>query len=148
MIHEDPSPAAMANHLSEEVAESLLDLRSSSVSTVLTHGLYHHSISRYLQFYRREQVGVWFTEELKDDAIRALDSVQHFLGIPYFNFSLFSFRNSRGGIGAIYQRSKTTESSYLPMSAAAKSALEAYYRQPNENLARLLRDTRVERYWT
>lgn len=140
-------------HLNEEVQESLLDVREdkvggTSLSSILSHGLYAKAISEFQTLYRPEQLLTVFTEEMQSDLLQTLDKVMAFLGIPQFDYKPFAHRNAPGGVVATFQRSKTATSSYLPMSQRARQVLEAFYAQPNLDLAKLLGDNRVESLWT
>ena len=140
-------------HLNEEVQESLLDVREdkvggTSLSSILSHGLYAKAISEFQTLYRPEQLLTVFTEEMQSELLQTLDKVMEFLGIPQFDYKPFAHRNAPGGVVATFQRSKTATSSYLPMSQRARQVLEAFYAQPNLDLAKLLGDNRVESLWT
>jgi hypothetical protein len=136
------------NHLQEEVVESLLDVRGTAMSSILSHGLYAEAIADFHKLYSSEQLLILFTEELQRDLINSLDKVLRFLGIPYFDFKPFAYQNGRGGVVATFQRSKTSSSTYLPMSIQASQALDGFYSTPNKNLAKMLDDDRVASLWT
>ena len=147
MLQKGTGAESPRDHLGEDVAESLLDVRGDGVSSVLVHGLYHDALTRYLKVYPRHQLMVIFTEELQAGTLQVLDDVQTFLGIPRFDFRPFAYKNARGNVAATFQRSKTVASTYLPMSAGAKQALLDFYANPNNQLAELLHDDRVQRLW-
>jgi hypothetical protein len=135
------------NHLHEEVVESLLDVRGTTMSSILSHGLYAEAIEDFRKLYPADQLLVLFTEELQRELINSLDKVMEFLGVPYFDFQPFARQNARGGVVATFQRSKTSSSTYLPMSARANQALAGFYLGPNADLAKVLGDDRVYTLW-
>jgi hypothetical protein len=133
--------------LSDDVVESLLDLRGREASSILGHGLYSEAIQRYNSVYPSSQMLILLTEELQNDVLGSLEQVQAFLGIPLFDYRPFAVNGSRGNLIASFQRSKTVASRYLPMSAQARNALEGYYAGPNRQLAAFLDDGRLQKFW-
>eukprot|EP00039_Didymoeca_costata_P028335 m.20715 g.20715 ORF g.20715 m.20715 type:complete len:531 (-) comp6928_c0_seq2:62-1654(-) len=135
--------------LDPEVAESLLDLRSKTTqtTTILEHGNYADSIQSYLKFFPREQLQIYLTEELQHGPVELLSDIQHFLGVPQYDFAKLAQRDSQGHISASFQKSKTDSSTYAPMSSRAKEVLDGYYKEPNRKLSKLISEQRLEKWW-
>ena len=158
-----PPQPQLQPHLNDEVLESLLDVRhdkhksrqkhfeaGSEISSILTHGLYAEAIADFQALYGADQLLVLFTEELQRELLQSLEKVMAFLGVPFFDYRPFASKNSRGGVVATFQRSKTESSltHYLPMSNNAQRALDAFYAQPNLKLAKVLGDDRTKLLWS
>jgi hypothetical protein len=91
--------------------------------TYLARGRYSEQLERWLSVFPREQLLVLFTEELLHEPADTYARVLEFLG---------THPHVLGSYPLIFAHD------YAPISAATRARLEAYFEEPNRQLAALL----------
>eukprot|EP00730_Choanoeca_flexa_P014597 TRINITY_DN6439_c0_g1_i2.p1 TRINITY_DN6439_c0_g1~~TRINITY_DN6439_c0_g1_i2.p1 ORF type:complete len:508 (+),score=124.07 TRINITY_DN6439_c0_g1_i2:289-1812(+) len=114
---------------------------------ILTRGMYHIQLQRYLKYFHRDQLLLLLTEEMFGDFVGAMDQVMHFLQLPYYNYSSRTYVNERGftvleGLG-----SKANNKAYQPMTPLMKNLLTQFYKPITARLGKYVEPERLQRHW-
>ena len=138
----------MMNHcpLCDDNGSNLRSHNSKSTRTICLLRILYVTLVPYC-YFTHEQIQVIFTEDLLMHTLGTLGDVQHFLGVPWFDFAPFLVRNNKGHLVPSFSASKATAATHLPVPSSAHTALLRLYAPHNARLAKLLGDDRVYRLW-
>ena len=115
---------------------------------ILVRGFYSQQLRRYLAAgFERQQMHILLTEELFSNFVNAIDDVQAFLGLPYFNYTPLVHVNERGFTVLEGMKSKADKLPYSPITPKAKEVLDRFYASSIRELTRLVEPERLLRHW-
>lgn len=87
------------------------------------------------------------TEDMFTKAIETIDEVQHFLGIPHFDYKPITHKNERGFTVLKNMGSKADKKGYPKMLEKTRLLMEEYYRPHNAALVGFVDRSKIQAAW-
>ncbi len=131
--------AACLTHEFTSFVQQAVDEGPSSLShQVLLVGHYAEHLARWLQYFKREQFLIVWTEDFTRDPVKVMEKILNFLRQPYFDYQALMQKDADGFWKLHGHVAQSNIKPYPPMSPAAKQLLDAHYAPWNAKLRQLL----------